>query len=651
MHNLLAQTLFPIAPPSFVAEKAPMEVFVLEADGSIVYANECGRLAIGLCKDQDLTSRNIKELIFQNSKPHWKRVLKKDNQTSFHFSSMHENVSGKIYSVKVYTYAIGEGGKRQVAYYAIVNQRYKNIQNSFVREFKIKDRIAEVAHELTSHDDVNAISILVRQYALEITDSLFCFIAFEDPIRKQTVFSIYSDSSQSYRQETEEFYNSFCQKMKVFKTDSFAGKCFCNGEDLDEHLRQGMCSKMPYHKMAWSKIVFNRSFKGMIFTAGKKSKYTGRDAYHLEILANLFGIAIYRVQSHHDLIESKEKAEAASRAKSAFLARMSHEIRTPINAILGFSELLQPHIVDSTHSNYLDNICRSGNTLLTLINDILDFSMMEANKLVLRPDNIDLRDLFMDLKTLFKNSIHDKQLTFSSSIPDDFPVSIFIDELRLKQILINLLGNAIKFTNHGEINLTGDVSKAENDNVDVSISIEDTGIGIKPESQEKIFEDFYQQEAQDNRKYGGTGLGLGIVKQLINTMNGAISLKSQVGKGSIFTVVFYDIETKNQVFKKDVSAIVRDQSFANSEPEEPLFHDRVSFKELAHKWQKMGHSTSFDLKVEIADEVIGYATKQNHKRLLNAALELKNSAKAFNVELVEYQTNAIDQILNTDIFN
>jgi signal transduction histidine kinase/DNA-binding NarL/FixJ family response regulator len=245
-----------------------------------------------------------------------------------------------------------------------------------------------------------------------------------------------------------------------------------------------------------------------------------------------------RIEIETALRKAKEEAEIANRSKGAFLANMSHEIRTPLNAVIGFSDLLQDQISDPVHISYLDAIQSSGKNLLLLINDILDLSKIEAGKMDLRPDYVDVVDVCKEVVGVFGLRARDKGLKMAfadESVPD---IMVFIDEVRFRQILFNLMGNAVKFTEQGGVDLFLEVkySLEEKEKVNLSMVVKDSGMGIKEEDLEQIFEAFGQQSGQSNKQFGGTGLGLSITKRLVNLMKGQISVLSREGIGSIFTV-------------------------------------------------------------------------------------------------------------------
>ncbi|MBF0330948.1 MAG: response regulator [Candidatus Omnitrophica bacterium] len=261
--------------------------------------------------------------------------------------------------------------------------------------------------------------------------------------------------------------------------------------------------------------------------------YINRVRHALFVLSDI----THRKRMEAGMIEAKELADAANRAKSDFIANMSHEIRTPMNAILGFSELLNRTEISDKQKAYLVQIMSGGKILLTIINDILDISKISSGKMVLENAEFDLYALIDDTLSMGRSLVNSKPVEFKSVLNELVPRRVSGDALRLRQILTNLLGNAVKFTPKGEIVLS--VSRIEHadqkDKVELYFTIKDTGIGIAAEKLDDIFMPFVQEDMSTTKQFGGTGLGLAICQQLVNMMDGRIWVSSQPGKGSEFT--------------------------------------------------------------------------------------------------------------------
>lgn len=341
--------------------------------------------------------------------------------------------------------------------------------------------------------------------------------------------------------ETDEvFTNEIWETMLGYEKHTLGQKLdkflsLLHPDDMPEvryALYRHLTGEKPLYKVEFRMCCSNGVYK-WIMASGKIIERSD-NGEPLRMIGIHFDISELR-SLQQDLISAKETAEEANRSKSEFLANMSHEIRTPLNAVMGMTKLINDTELSEKQRSYLDTIDSSARSLLNIINDILDFSKIEAGKLGMEKIEFSLLTVSKNLTNMFVHVAEEKHISFKMNVAENVPEVLIGDPLRLKQVLINLVNNAMKFTEEGGVYIESTCSELDETHVELRFDIADTGIGIDKKKSDSLFESFSQADSSTTRKYGGTGLGLSICKRLVEMMDGEISFESEVGIGTTFT--------------------------------------------------------------------------------------------------------------------
>lgn len=377
------------------------------------------------------------------------------------------------------------------------------------------------------------------------------------------------------------------------------------------------------------------------FDCKDERHWTEAEASAFSTFANSLARAVERSLVESELEAAKQSAEAANELKSQFIANVSHEIRTPMQAILGYSALLKESVGDKRAEGHLDAIQKAGTSLMTLITDILDLSKIEAGKFELQAAEVAVRQIFADIRDLFSWQLEEKNLNLVTEIEPSVPEAVLLDELRTRQILFNLVGNAVKFTEKGLVKVS---AQARNFNpskrtLDLAFTVSDTGIGIPPDQQRTIFEPFKQKDGQSNKKYGGTGLGLSITKRLLEIMGGFIEVRSQPDCGATFIVTLPGIRVGKAGHPLPAALAPAEEPQPEAEgaaaPPSPPEMLAVLEKLRAGLWKECCKTNRVNDIRKLAKAVRAAGDKYDNADILGFADALQSSAESFDLKNIK----------------
>lgn len=529
------------------------------------------------------------------------------------------------------------------------------------REMQINKSLADLGKEILSSElTLEKIAMNILQTSKQITGSRFGYVSVLD--QKS------GDITVLTRDEMVEGQCNVTVKKIVFEETNKNGKSLLRHSlqtkqgfytnDLAEYisaigLPEGHITLIKYLSVP---AIINNVIIGQISLANSESDYTDNDLSVVEKIATLYALAFSRKQSEIEMGQAKLAAEDANRLKSEFLANMSHEIRTPLNAIVGFSSILKDKTTgQNADTEYLDNILQSSKVLLNIINDILDLAKVEAGRMVVNYQPVDIKLIIEEIKSVFQIKAKEKGLSLNINFAENISEKLMIDEKYLRQILFNLVGNAMKFTHKGSVEITVNSTTKETtkNKVDLTLIVTDTGIGIHKNQFKEIFEPFVQVTQKNKDIYGGTGLGLSITKRLVELLGGTISVESINCAGTTFTVSLFDVEVASAFDDANINKNRHDISHVRfHNPTLLIAEDVISNRVIVTEYLESCNVKI--LEAENGEECVSLARKHNPDIILmdlqmpvmngyTATNILKTDEKLKNIPIIALTASGINQ--------
>ncbi|MBU0490077.1 MAG: PAS domain S-box protein [Bacteroidetes bacterium] len=538
---------------AIAVEQNPVGIVITKPDSTIEYANSRFLSATGYSADELVGAKAniLKSGIHDSSvyKDMWGTILSGNTWIGL---VCNKKKTGELYWEKTTISPVFDKTGTIINFIAMKEDisKQRMAEQALEREMLVNKTLANLGKEILSPDlTIEKMASIILDVSKQLTGSTAGFVSIVDEktgdmvsVSLAEIMKAHSNAEGNRGVFQKNHDISSVLKMHSFDHDNSSYINDVASHSVSKGLPEGHFFVKNYLSVP-AKI--NDIIVGQISLANAENGFSDSCLAIIEKIATMYALAIYRKQNESALIQAKESAEDANGMKSEFLANMSHEIRTPLNAIIGFSSILKEKAGgDKADTEYLDSIMQSSRMLLALINDILDLSKVEAGRMVINYQPVRLDDLIREIHSIFTLKAKEKGLPIHIQVSDEIPGNLITDEKYLRQILFNLIGNAVKYTHTGSIDIyVSTVPKnTEGSKIDLKFSIKDTGIGIPPDKLAGIFEPFVQVEQKNRSIYGGTGLGLSITKRLVELLGGSISVQSEPGIGSIFNFSLFDVE-------------------------------------------------------------------------------------------------------------